>query len=247
MNDLRNMQVSIEAVKKAGKHGRRGHQLHHQPGARHPLFRADGQGPGSHGLRHPGHQGHGRPAHPLHHRGTGEGAENRRGHADPPPQPRHLRPVGHVLPEGRGSRRHHPGYLQLRLRRRRQPLLHREHRRRPGGYRVRHRPVPAPVAGNHRLLPRGAQEILAVRKRLHRHGYPGAGQPGARRHDLQPVQPAQGTGRPGPHGRSAVGNSRVCARTSASRRWSRPPRRSSAPRRCSTCSPASATSRSPTR
>ena len=63
LNDLRNMRVAIEAVK-ASRQARPGRDLlHHQPGARHPDSSSTmAQRAGTHGLRQPRHQGHGRPA-----------------------------------------------------------------------------------------------------------------------------------------------------------------------------------------
>jgi pyruvate/oxaloacetate carboxyltransferase len=72
LNDLRNLR------RDRGDQGRRQarpghHLLHHQPGARHDGFVHDGQGTGRHGLRLDRHQGHGRAAHALCRRRSGQG------------------------------------------------------------------------------------------------------------------------------------------------------------------------------
>ena len=75
------------------------------------------------------------------------------------------------------------------------------------------------AGGDLRVLPRYPQEVPGVRERLHR-GRPGrahVADPG--RDDLQPVHPAQGTGRPRPHARGAWRRCRGSARNWAIRRW----------------------------
>ena len=116
--------------------------------------------------------------------------------ADPYPQPRHLRSGRHGAPEGGGGRRRHHRHLRRRVCRRRQPSHHAE-----PGRRARRAPTTTPACRC-----RCCEEISAyfkeVRKKywqfesdLHRRRHPRADQPGAGRDDLQPGQPAQGTGR----------------------------------------------------
>jgi pyruvate carboxylase subunit B len=113
-----------------------------------------------------------------------------------------------------------------------QPPHHREHEGRTAGHCVRHRAGSGKAGGGGRIFPPEVRKKYWQFESGVSGGHPRAAASGARRHDLQPGNQLKEQGAWTASTR-CWRRFRGCALIWAIRPWSPPPRRSSAPRRCS--------------
>ena len=159
-----------------------------------------------HGRRLHLHQGHGGAALAVLRRAARRPPQGRAQGAHPAALPLHRRPRPDDLPQGdRGRRgRHRHGHGAARLRQ--LAAGHRDGRVRAHGHALRQRPRPREALRDGQVLREGPAGGWLGPRRHVAHPHAGVLAPGARRHDQQPREPAQGAERARPPARGARGD-----------------------------------------
>ena len=206
LNDIRNYETAAAAIKETGKHFQGAvvytispvHSLDHYVDVAAQARR--------HGRRLHLHQGHGGAALAVLRRAARRPPQGRAQGAHPAALPLHRRPRPDDLPQGhRGRRgRHRHGHGAARVRQ--LAARHRDGRLRAHGHALRQRSRPREALRDGQVLREGPAGGWLGPRRHVAHAHAGVLAPGARRHDQQPREPAQGAERARPPARGARGD-----------------------------------------